>query len=43
VNNLNDGMAWGLYPLVFAAANLGIDQIGALAAIHPRRGAWRSS
>ena len=35
VNNLNDGMAWGLFPLVFAAANLDLDQIGALAAIYP--------
>lgn len=35
VNNLNDGMAWGLFPLFFAAANMDIDQIGALAAIYP--------
>ncbi len=35
VNNLNDGMAWGLFPIVFAAANLGLDQIGTLAAIYP--------
>jgi hypothetical protein len=28
VNNLNDGMAWGLFPLFFAAAHLDIDQIG---------------
>jgi MFS family permease len=35
VNNLNDGMAWGLFPLLFAAANLSIDRIGALAAIYP--------
>jgi MFS family permease len=35
VNNLNDGMAWGLFPMVFATANLGLDQIGALAAIYP--------
>ena len=25
VNNLNDGMAWGLFPLVFAAAGMGLD------------------
>ncbi|MBI3964044.1 MAG: MFS transporter, partial [Chloroflexi bacterium] len=38
VNNLNDGMAWGLFPLFFAAAGLGIEQIGWLAAIYP--GVW---
>ena len=35
VNNLNDGMAWGLFPVVFAAASLDIDRIGALAGIYP--------
>src|SRR5262245_17170855 len=35
VNNLNDGMVWGLFPLLFAAANLGLERIGALAAIYP--------
>jgi MFS family permease len=35
VNNLNDGMAWGLFPLVFGAAGLSLDQIGALAALYP--------
>jgi MFS family permease len=35
VNNLNDGMAWGLFPLFFAAAGLGIEQIGILAAVYP--------
>jgi MFS family permease len=35
VNNLNDGMAWGLFPLFFAAANLSVDRIGMLAAIYP--------
>lgn len=35
VNNLNDGMAWGLFPLVFAAAGMSIGQIGILAAIYP--------
>ncbi len=35
VNNLNDGMAWGLFPLFFAAAGLGLDRIGLLAAIYP--------
>ncbi len=35
VNNLNDGMAWGLFPLVFAAAGMTFAQIGMLAAIYP--------
>jgi len=35
VNNLNDGMAWGLFPLFFAAAGMTLAQIGALAAIYP--------
>ena len=35
VNNLNDGMAWGLFPLVFAAADLTLAQIGSLAAMYP--------
>lgn len=35
VNNLNDGMAWGLFPLIFAEAGLGIAEIGWLAALYP--------
>ena len=35
VNNLNDGMAWGLFPLVFAGAGMSLAQIGTLAAIYP--------
>jgi len=35
VNNLNDGMAWGLFPLFFAAAGMGLRQIATLAAIYP--------
>jgi MFS family permease len=35
VNNLNDGMAWGLFPLFFAAAKMSIAQIGVLAAVYP--------
>ncbi|MCC6174411.1 MAG: MFS transporter [Chloroflexi bacterium] len=38
VNNLNDGMAWGLFPLFFASARLGVTEIGWLAAIYP--GVW---
>ncbi len=35
VNNLNDGMAWGLFPLFFAAARMTLSQIATLAAIYP--------
>lgn len=35
VNNLNDGMAWGLFPLFFTAARMDLRQIGTLAAIYP--------
>jgi MFS family permease len=35
VNNLNDGMAWGLFPLVFSAADMSLRQIGTLAAVYP--------
>ncbi|MDP1731862.1 MAG: MFS transporter [Devosia sp.] len=35
VNNLNDGMAWGVFPLFFAASGLRLDQIGLLAALYP--------
>jgi MFS family permease len=35
INNLNDGMAWGLFPLVFAAAGLNLQAVGVLAAIYP--------
>ena len=35
VNNLNDGMTWGLFPLFFASYGLGVDQIGILAATYP--------
>jgi MFS family permease len=35
VNNLNDGLAWGLYPILFAGAGLGVGRIGVLVAIYP--------
>ncbi|MGQ0433724.1 MAG: MFS transporter [Microthrixaceae bacterium] len=35
VNNLNDGLAWGLFPLFFADAGLSIGRIGMLAALYP--------
>jgi MFS family permease len=35
VNNLNDGLAWGLFPIFFAADGLSVGRIGILAAIYP--------
>ena len=35
VNNLNDGMAWGLFPLLYAEGGLSVAAIGTLAAIYP--------
>jgi len=35
VNNLNDGLAWGLFPVLFAAAGLPIGSIGVLVALYP--------
>ena len=35
VNNLNDGLAWGLFPIFFLAAGLPISRIGILAALYP--------
>ena len=35
VNNLNDALAWGIFPLLFAAHGLTITQIGVLAALYP--------
>jgi MFS family permease len=35
VNNLNDGLAWGLFPILFASHRMSIGRIGILAAIYP--------
>src|SRR5258708_2240552 len=35
VNNLNDALAWGIFPLLFAAHGLPVAQIGVLAALYP--------
>jgi MFS family permease len=35
VNNLNDGLAWGLFPVLFAGAGLSVGRIGVLAALYP--------
>ncbi|MCD6640708.1 MAG: MFS transporter [Nocardioides sp.] len=38
VNNLNFGLSWGLFPLLFASAGLSVGQIGVLFALYP--GVW---
>src|SRR5581483_3446413 len=35
VNNLNDGMSWGIFPLFFASLGLGVQRIGVLKAVYP--------
>jgi MFS family permease len=35
VNNLNDGMSWGIFPLFFASFGLDVERIGILKAIYP--------
>jgi MFS family permease len=35
VNNLNDGMSWGIFPLFFAAFGLSLSRIGVLKAAYP--------
>jgi MFS family permease len=35
VNNLNDGMVWGLFPLFFSAAGMSLERVATLAAIYP--------
>ena len=35
VNNLNDGVAWGLFPILFTRHGLTVGQIGILAALYP--------
>ena len=44
VNNLNDGLAWGIFPLFFARHGLSVGRIGVLAALYPAVwGGWDSS
>lgn len=35
VTNLKDGMAWGIFPIFFTSAGMGIGQVGILTAIYP--------
>ncbi|PCJ82252.1 MAG: MFS transporter [Bacteroidetes bacterium] len=38
VNNLNDGMIWGIFPILLASRNFSIEDIGIIVAIYP--GVW---
>jgi MFS family permease len=38
VNNLNDGLAWGLFPILLATTGMPLAQIGILTALYP--GVW---
>ncbi len=35
VNNLNDGMSWGIFPLFYTSLGLGVGRVGILKAIYP--------
>ncbi|MEK9279334.1 MULTISPECIES: MFS transporter [unclassified Bradyrhizobium] len=35
VNNLNDGMSWGIFPLFFVSFGLSVERIGVLKAVYP--------
>lgn len=35
VNNLNDGMIWGLFPMLLASLNFNLKQIGIIVAVYP--------
>jgi MFS family permease len=35
VNNLNDGMSWGIFPLFFTTFGLSVERVGLLKAVYP--------
>jgi MFS family permease len=35
VNNLNFGLSWGLFPILFATTGMAVDRIGVLVAVYP--------
>jgi MFS family permease len=35
MNNLNDGMSWGIFPIFFSTYGLGVGRIGILKAVYP--------
>ncbi|MEX1190375.1 MAG: MFS transporter [Brumimicrobium sp.] len=38
INNLNDGMAWGIFPMLLASLDFNLDQIGIIVSVYP--GVW---
>jgi hypothetical protein len=43
INNLNDVVAWGLFPILFSTHHPSLTQIGLLGALYPAFGRLRSS
>lgn len=41
VNNMNDGMIWGLVPILLVGAGLSVEQVALIAAVYP--GVWSMS
>lgn len=35
INNLNDGMTWGIFPILLATKNFSLEQIGIIVAVYP--------
>jgi MFS family permease len=35
INNLNDGMVWGIFPILLASKHFGIKEIGIITAVYP--------
>ncbi len=35
INNLNDGMVWGIFPILLAEKNFSIEEIGVITAVYP--------
>nr|WP_275982498.1 MFS transporter [Aquiflexum gelatinilyticum] len=35
INNLNDGMAWGIFPILLAAKGFNLEQVGVVTAVYP--------
>jgi MFS family permease len=35
INNLNDGMVWGIFPILLAQKNFTVEQIGIIVAVYP--------
>jgi MFS family permease len=35
INNLNDGMAWGIFPILLASKGFNLEQVGIIVAVYP--------